>query len=120
MSTILKNPKFQFYEKIKAVTDGISLNNSDYCPDSIDLETLAINTLNLSHPVFTPLIGIGENRVQDLSKKISKFLKKANYCPFKPVNQVFDAEKLKELYTSLNIDNDLLFIVESGLEINLF
>ncbi len=120
ISTILKNPKFQFYEKIKAVTDGISLNNSEYCPDSIDLETLAINTLNLSHPVFTPLIGIGENRVQDLSKKISKFLKKANYCPFKPVNQVFDAEKLKELYTSLNIDNDLLFIVESGLEINLF
>jgi len=120
ISTILKNPKFQFYEKIKAVTDGISLNNSDYCPDSIDLETLAINTLNLSHPVFTPLIGIGENRIQDLSKKISKFLKKANYCPFKPVNQVFDAEKLKELYTSLNIDNDLLFIVESGLEINLF
>ena len=120
MSTILKNPKFQFYEKIKAVTDGISLNNSDYCPDSIDLETLAINTLNLSHPVFTPLIGIGKNRVQDLSKKISEFLKKANYCPFKPVNQVFDAEKLKELYTSLNIDNDLLFIVESGLEINLF
>ena len=120
MSKILKNPKFQFYEKIKAVTDGISLNNSDYCPDSIDLETLAINTLNLSHPVFTPLIGIGENRIQDLSKKISKILKKVNYCPFKPVNQVFDAEKLKELYTSLNIDNDILFIVESGLEINLF
>ena len=120
ISTILKNPKFQFYEKIKAVTDGISLNNSEYCPDSIDLETLAINTLNLSHPVFTPLVGIGGGRIQDLSKKISKNLKKVNYCPFKPVNQVFDPEKLRDIYTSLNIDNDLLFIVESGLEINLF
>ena len=120
MSKILKNPKFQFYEKIKAVTDGISLNNSNHCPDSIDLETLAINTLHLSHPIFTPLIGIGESKIQDLSKKISKNLKKVNYCPFKPVNQVFDAEKLKELYNRLNIDNDLLFIVESGLEINIF
>ena len=76
MSKILKNPKFQFFEKIKAVTDGISLNNSDYCPDSIDLETLAINTLNLSHPVFTPLIGIWESKIQDLSKKSPQILKK--------------------------------------------
>ena len=120
MSKILKNPKFQFYEKIKAVTDGISLNNSDYCPDSIDLETLAINTLNLSHPVFTPPIGIGESKLHDLSKKISKNLKQVNYCPFKPENQVFDAEKLKELYNYLNIDNNLLFIVENGSDINLF
>ena len=120
MSKILKNPKFQFYEKIKAVTDGISLNNSNYCPDSIDLETLAINTLNLTHPVFTPLIGIGESKLHDLSKKISKNLKQVNYCPFKPENQVFDAEKLKELYNNLNIDNNLLFIVENGSEINLF
>jgi len=121
MSKILKNPKFQFYEKIKAVTDGISLNNSNYCPDSIDLETLAINTLHLTHPIFTPLIGIGESKIQDLSKKISKNLKKVNYCPFKPENnQVFDAEKLKEIYNSLNIDNKLLFIVENGLEINIF
>jgi adenylyl- and sulfurtransferase ThiI len=120
MSKILKNPKFQFYEKIKAVTDGISLNNSNYCPDSVDLETLAVNTLNLSHPVFTPLVGIGENRIQDLSKKISDNLKKVNYCPFKPENQVFDTEKLKEIYIHLNIDNNLLFIVENGLDINIF
>ena len=120
MSKILKNPKFQFYEKIKAVTDGISLNNSNYCPDSIDLETLAINTLNLTHPVFTPLIGIGESKLHDLSKKISKNLKQVNYCPFKPENQVFDAEKLKELYNNLNIDNNLLFIVENGSDIHLF
>ena len=120
MSKILKNPKFHFYEKIKACTDGTSLNCSNYCPDSVDLETLAINTLNLSHPIFTPLIGIGESKLQDLSKKISKSLKKVNYCPFKPENQVFDAEKLIELYNSLNIDNDLLFIVESGLAINIF
>ncbi|MBY8979811.1 MAG: hypothetical protein KGD72_05440 [Candidatus Lokiarchaeota archaeon] len=120
MSKILKNPKFQFYEKIKAVTDGISLNNSNYCPDSIDLETLAINTLHLSHPIFTPLIGIGESKIHDLSKKISKNLKKVNYCPFKPENQVFDAEKLKEIYNKLNVDNNLLYIVENGLDINIF
>ena len=120
ISKILKNPKFQFYEKIKACTDGISLNGSNYCTDSVDLETLAINTLHLSHPIFTPIIAIGESKVQDLSKKISKNLKKVNYCPFKPENQVFDAVKLKELYSSLNIDNNLLFIVENGLDINLF
>ncbi|MHA1233795.1 MAG: hypothetical protein ACTSQL_01765 [Promethearchaeota archaeon] len=120
MSKILKNPKFYFYEKIKAVTDGISLNRSNYCPDSVDLETLAINTLNLTHPVFTPLIGIGESKIQDIAKKISTNLKKVNYCPFKPENQVFDAEKLKELYNSLKIDKDLQLIAESGLTINIF
>ena len=120
MSKILKNPKFQFYGKIKACTDGTSLNSSNFCPDSVDLETLAINTLNLSHPIFTPLIGIGESKIQNLSKKISKNLKKVHYCPFKPENQVFDAEKLKQLYNSFNIDKDLLFLVESGLAINIF
>ncbi|MBY8986243.1 MAG: hypothetical protein KGD65_14295 [Candidatus Lokiarchaeota archaeon] len=117
---ILKDPNFQFYEKIKACTDGTSLNNSNYCSDSVDFETLAINTLHLSHPIFTPVIGFGENKIQDFSKKISKNLNIVNYCPFKPENQVFDAEKLKELYNRLSIDNDLLFIVENGLDFNIF
>ncbi|MBY9016318.1 MAG: hypothetical protein KGD68_11545 [Candidatus Lokiarchaeota archaeon] len=120
ISKILENPKFQFYEKIKACTDGTSLNNSNYCPDSVDLETLAINTLHLSHPIYTPIIGFGESKIQDFSKKISKNLKKVSYCPFKPENQVFDVEKLKELYDSLNINNILLFTVENGLDINIF
>ncbi|HUW89144.1 MAG TPA: THUMP domain-containing protein [Candidatus Nanopelagicaceae bacterium] len=120
ISKILKNPKFQFYEKIKACTDGTSLSSSNYCPDFVDLETLAINTLHLSQPIFTPIIAFGEGTIQDLSKKISKNLKKVNYCPFKPENQVFDAEKLKVLYNRLNIDNNLLFIVENGLDINIF
>ncbi len=120
MSKILKNPKFHFYEKIKACTDGTSLNCSNYCSDSVDLETLAINALHLSHPIFTPLIGIGESKIQELLKKISNNLKKVNYCPFKPPNQVFDAEKLKELYNSLKIDNDLKTLVENGTRINIF
>ena len=119
ISKILKNPKFRFYEKIKACTDGASLNSSNYCSDSVDLETLAINTLHLSHPIFTPIIGLGESKIQELLKKISKNLKKVNYCPFKPENQAYNAEKLKELYYSLKIDNDLLFIVENGLDINI-
>jgi adenylyl- and sulfurtransferase ThiI len=120
-SKILNNPKFQFYGKIKACTDGTSLNDSIYCSDSVDLETLAVNTLHLRYPIFTPLIGFGESKIQDFSEKISKNLKKVKYCPFKPEeNQVFNAEKLLELYNRLNIDKDLMFVVENELTIKIF
>jgi adenylyl- and sulfurtransferase ThiI len=120
MAKILNNPQVRFYDKIKASTDGISLNGSNKCSDSIDLETLAINALHLSHPIFTPLIGIGKSKIQELSVKISDDLKKVNYCPFKIPNQVFDAEKLKTLYDSLKIDSDLQTVVENGSRINMF
>ena len=120
VAKILNNPQVRFYDKIKACTDGISLNGSNCCNDSIDLETLAVNALHLSHPVFTPIIGIGKSKIQELLEKISSDLKKINYCPFKPQNQVFDAEKLKALYDSLKIDSDLQNIVENGSRINIF
>jgi len=120
LSKILKNPKYHFHEKIRASVDGTSLNRSSFCPDSIDLDTLGINSLIPDIPIFTPVIGFGKERIKDLAPKISKNLRHVNYCPFKPDNQEFDSEKLKKIYSELKIDNLLEESINNGLEIKIF
>jgi len=120
LSKILKNPKYHFHEKIRATIDGTSLNRSSFCPDSIDLDTLAINSLIHDFPIFTPVIGFGKGRIEDLAPKISKKLRNINYCPFKPENQEFDSEKLKIIYNDLKIDKLLEESIKNGLEIKIF
>ena len=72
LSKIIMNPKYHFHKKIRASIDGTSLNRSSFCPDSIDLYTLGINSLISNFPIFTPVIGFGEGRINDLISKISK------------------------------------------------
>lgn len=120
MSKILNKPTFHFYEKIRASVDGISLNCSSFCPDSIDLDSLANNSLNSKLPIFTPIIGFTKSKLEDLTLKISTKLKKVNYCPFKPINQEFDLENLKKIYENLKIDKLLEESIEKGLEIKVF
>ena len=52
--------------------------------------------------------------------KISTNLKKINYCPFKPKDQKFDAERLKKLYANLRIDTMIKESIEKGLVIKKF
>ena len=90
------------------------------CPDGVDLDTLGINNLISDIPIFTPVIGFGKRRIRDLATKISKNLRNINYCPFKPENQEFDSEKLKEIYKDLKIDKLLEESIENGLKIRIF
>ena len=90
---------------IRAITDGVSLNNSTLCPDYVDLNSIALNYLFSIYPIFTPLIGLDLNEIDDLSKKISPNLKEFDYCDFKPKNQEFDLKRLKELYQSLELSD---------------
>jgi len=71
-------------------------------------------------PIFTPVIGFGKGRIEDLAPKISKKLRNINYCPFKPENQEFDSEKLKIIYNDLKIDKLLEESIKNGLEIKIF
>ncbi|MFX1288576.1 MAG: THUMP domain-containing protein, partial [Promethearchaeota archaeon] len=120
LSKILVNLKFHFHNKVRACVDGTSLNSSSLCPDSIDLETLAINNLISKIPIFTPIIGFGEARKNDFMLKISKNLRNVNYCPFKPENQEFDSKKIKNIYDNLKIDKLLDESIEKGLDIKIF
>ena len=120
ISKILKNPRYNFHEKIRASIDGTSLNRSSFCPDSIDLDTLGINSLIPALPIFTPVIGFGKGRIKDLASKISKNLRNINYCPFQPENQEYDSEKLKNIYNDLKIDKLLEESIKNGLEIKIF
>jgi adenylyl- and sulfurtransferase ThiI len=120
MSKILNKPTFHFYEKIRASVDGISLNCSSFCPDSIDLDSLANNSLTSILPIFTPIIGFGQKKLEDLALKISPNLKKIDYCPFKPINQEFDKGISKKIYDNLKIDKLLEDSIEKRLEIKVF
>jgi adenylyl- and sulfurtransferase ThiI len=120
ISKIIDNPSFHFYEKIRASVDGSSLNCSSTCPDSIDLDTLANNTLISSIPIFTPIIGFSNQRLVNLATKISPNLKKINYCPFKPEKQEFNPERLKEIYSSLDIGNLIEESIEKRFQIKIF
>jgi adenylyl- and sulfurtransferase ThiI len=120
ISKILNNPTFHFHKKIRANIDGISLNCSSFCPDYIDLDTLAKNTLVSSFPIFTPIIGFSNNRLDDLMMNISPNLKKIDYCPFKPEKQEFNAKRLEKVYNGLNIDKMLEESIQERLEIKIF
>ena len=120
LSRILTVSNFSFYEKIRAITDGASLSCSSICSDSVDLDSLALNHLISKFPIFTPLIGFGRDSIQNLAFKISKKFKPIEYCPFKPKDQEFDAEKLNKIYDNLNLDKILEESVEKIVEIKVF
>ncbi|MFX0018677.1 MAG: THUMP domain-containing protein [Promethearchaeota archaeon] len=91
--------------KIRAIIDGVSLNNSTLCPDYVDFNSIALNYMFSIYPIFTPIIGLESNEIDDLSGKISPNLKEFDYCDFKPKNQEFNLKRLKELYQSLELSD---------------
>jgi len=120
LSRILTVSNFSFYGKIRAITDGASLSGSSVCSDSVDLDSIALNRLISKFPIFTPIIGFGRDKIQNLAFKISKKFKPIEYCPFKPINQDFDAEKLNKIYDNLDLDKNLKESVEKIVEIKIF
>ena len=90
---------------IRVIIDGLSYNQDTFCPDSVDLETLALKSQFVDLPIFSPLIGLNKKEIQDLRFKVSSKLEQIDYCQFKPKEQLFSEEKLKNLYESLKIEH---------------
>ena len=107
LSILLKDFYIEDFNRIRAISDGVSLNNTSLCPDEVDLESIALNYLFSKYPIFTPTIGLESNKVEELISKISRDLVNIDYCQFKPKNQEINIEELKTLYKSLNL-NDLI------------
>jgi thiamine biosynthesis protein ThiI len=119
ISKLLKNSKINGFEKIRAISDGVSLNNSTICTDDIDLESLSLNFLFSEYPIFTPLIGSDLKKIHYYQNKISEKLLNVDYCQFKPKNQEFNREILEKLYRSLKLEDIIKDSIESMEEYNI-
>lgn len=119
LSKILKELQIEDFERIKAITDGISLNNSTSCTDIVDLESISLNYLFSEYPIFTPLIGLEAEDINEISSKISNNLNHLDYCLFKPQNQEINKEVLVKIYNSLNVNNLLSEALKNIEEINI-
>jgi thiamine biosynthesis protein ThiI len=105
LGKILNGSNFGEIERIKAITDGVSLNGTTYCTDEVDLESIALNHLFLNLPIFTPVIGLDSQNINKYLSEISINLNSIDYCCFKPKSQQINTEEIKKLYKSLKIDN---------------
>ena len=105
------------FERIKAITDGISLNRLTLCTDIVDLESISLNYIFSEYPIFTPLIGLDAESINDISSKISRTLSSLDYCSFKPQNQEINRNILIKIYESLNIKNLMSEVFENIIEI---
>ena len=107
LSIITRSNRFQELSETRAITDGLSLNNSSYCTDFIDLQSIALTHLFSNYPIFTPLVSFSDIEINSIENKISEGFKKLDYCKYKPTNQKFDIEKVKEIYRTLAIEESL-------------
>lgn len=92
------------YEKIRAFIDGLTLTNSSYCDDMVDLESIASSYLFSDYPVFTPLIGFDIEEINKLKEKISGNLKSFDYCKLKPERQNYQQVEILKIFNELDID----------------
>jgi len=107
ISKMIKELNIKDLKEIRAITDGVNLNNLTSCFDDVDLESIAFNYFFSEYPIFTPIIGLGSSEIKQFLKKLSPSIRNLNYCRFKPKNQEIDAKKLKSLYDSLDL-NELI------------
>jgi thiamine biosynthesis protein ThiI len=91
-------------EEIQGFSDGLSFNGLNVCTDLIDLESLVFNDLFSDLSVFTPLIGFEEKQIGNFLENISERLSKIDYCKYKPKNQEFDIETVKNIFSSLQLE----------------
>ncbi|MFX1314963.1 MAG: THUMP domain-containing protein [Promethearchaeota archaeon] len=113
ISKILKNSKVKKFNKIRAISDGVSLNSSTLCSDNVDLESISLNYLFSEYPIFTPLIGLDKTMIQKFQNRISRKLLDFDYCQYKPKNQEFNDNVLESLYRSLNVEELIKESIES-------
>ncbi len=116
---ILKDKFYIELDRIKAITDGVSLNSETPCSDEVDLETLSLNCLFFGQPIFTSVIGLETNEIDQLRHRVSKDFKSFEYCPFLPKNQEFNSEEAIKGYRELNLNADLEKCVNNLKIINL-
>lgn len=95
------------FKKVKAFSDGLSLNNKNYCFDEVDLQSIALNYLFSDHPIFTSIVALDSSEINNRITNISENLKKHDYCKFKPENQEIDLKELKGIYDSLDTNSFL-------------
>ena len=105
ISKIIKEKEYNDFSQVRAISDGVSLNSSTLCYDEVDLQSIALNSLFSNYPIFTPLIGVNLDKIEQLKNNISRNLNKSNYCAFKPRNQQIIEEDVKNLYKLLKLDN---------------
>ncbi|MHA1147328.1 MAG: THUMP domain-containing protein [Promethearchaeota archaeon] len=119
ISKLFETIQIEAFQSIRAITDGVSLNNRTDCKDDIDLESIALSRVFFPHPVFTPIIASESNDIDKEIYLLSKKLIKYNYCQFSPKNQLFDANILKDLMLTLDLDKLIQEAIENLEELNL-
>lgn len=102
-----KKSEIPLFQDMRAIVDGLNLNDLNDCHDDIDLNSIGLNYQFSDFPIFTPLIGFNQQEIEEIEKKISNHLKSLDYCQFKPKNQDFDTEELIKVYKNLNLDSAL-------------
>lgn len=104
ISKLLASPHIEAFQSIRAITDGITLNNATSCNDEVDLQSISMTSLFFEHPVFTPIIASDPQEIAKEIKQISASLLKYGYCQFAPRHQLFDAKLLQKLLLTLDIE----------------
>ena len=107
------------YDKIRAFTDGLTLTNTSYCDDNVDLESIALSYLFLDYPLFTPLIGFDAEEINNLREKISRNLKIFDYCKLKPQNQNYNQAEILKVFNDLDIDPLIDEALKNMIKINI-
>jgi len=90
-------------ENSKAITDGLDLNDNNICPENIDLNSIAYSNNFVNLPIFTPLIGLKLDKINNLLKQLSNNLYNSDYCKYKPEKQEFDLKSIIKVYNSLKL-----------------
>lgn len=113
------NEQIRTFKGVKAYSDGLNLSNDNYCTDTVDLQSIALNYLFSQNPIFTSIVAMDKSEIKDRLTKFDRNLKEFDYCKFKPQNQEIDLEELKELYQSLDTDKLIEECINNIKEINL-
>lgn len=107
IARLLKTSTIEIFERIKAFTDGVTLNDASTCPDNVDLESIALNYIFSEYPIFTPLVGLSQEDVKIYLSRVSKKFTPIKYCVFSKENQQFNLKLAIELYKSLDLDDSI-------------
>ena len=116
---LTENNKYKDLNEVRAITDGLNLNNLSLCTDDVDLHSIALNSVFSSCPIFTPLVSFSDTEINSLQNKISTQFMKFDYCKYKPRDQKFDKEMVTEIYTNNMIETYLEDISSLIEQINL-
>ena len=119
LAKLLKFSSFLDLRKSVGIVDGVSLNNSTFCSDQVDLQTISLNYLFSHYPIFTPIIGYNLEDLTGIQNQISTQFLKYDYCHFKPKNQEFNEKKLKEIYESLKVEDLINKSIENIKEVKI-